>query len=76
MLRKSKGAAEVVAVLSGEEGNVLVWTDPDADRNESCSYSILPRHRLLYEEGSLLTGMESQAVNWSPGGILNRLLGA
>lgn len=75
VLRRSGNDTEVTAVLSGEPGNIIIWTDPNADMNTVYDYSILPRHRLLYESGVLLTGLESQAVTHSPGGFLNRMFG-
>lgn len=75
VLRRSGADTEVVAVLNGEAGNIIVWTDPEPDMNAVYEYSVLPRHRLLYESGSLLTGPESRAVTHSPGGFLNRIFG-
>ena len=75
VLRKSGEETEVAAVLSAEAGSVIVWSDPDADANAVYSYSILPRHRLLYESGTMLTGPESDSVSYSPGGLLNRIFG-
>lgn len=76
VLRRSGDDTEVVAVLNGEAGNVIVWTDPEPDLNTVYEYSILPRHRLLYESGVLLTGLESRSVTHSPGGFLNRMFGS
>lgn len=75
VLRRSEGETELAAVLGGEAGNVIVWSDTEAEKNKVYSYSILPRHRLLYESGVLLTGLESQSVTYSPGGFLNRIFG-
>ena len=74
ILRKTDAGSEVAAILSAEAGSVIVWADPEA-KGEACRYSVLPRHRLLYESGTLLTGMESAEVRYSPGGLLNRILG-
>ena len=74
ILRKTDAGSEVAAVLSAEEGSVIVWADPDSD-GTACRYSVLPRHRLLYASGTLLTGVESAEVRYSPGGLLNRILG-
>lgn len=73
VLRRSGETTDVAAVLNGEPGNIIIWTDPDPDMNTIYDYSILPRHRLLYESGTLLTGLESQAVTHSPGGFLSRM---
>ncbi len=72
ILRKTGAETEVAAVLSGEAGNVIVWSDPET--SGACSYSVLPRHRLLYESGTLLTGSESAEVKYRPDGLLNRIL--
>ena len=74
ILRKTDAGSEVAAVLSAEAGSVIVWADPDSD-GTACRYSVLPRHRLLYASGTLLTGVESAEVRYSPGGLLNRILG-
>lgn len=75
VLRRSGNETEVAAVLNGESGDVLVWTDSQLNSDTIYSYSILPRHRLLYESGVLLTGMESETVTHSPGGLFNRIFG-
>ena len=74
ILRKTDAGSEVAAILSAEAGSVIVWADPEA-KGEACRYSVLPRHKLLYESGTLLTGMESAEVRYSTGGLLNRILG-
>ena len=73
VLRRSGDETEIAAVLRGDAGNVVIWSDPDADMNAVQRYCVLPRHHLLYESGTLLAGPESNEVRWSPGGILNRL---
>ena len=75
LLRKSAARVEIAATLHGSPGELLRFADVDAAPNEAHEYTIIPRHRLLYEEGVLLTGEESPAVRYSPGGILNRLAG-
>lgn len=75
VLRRNGDQTEIAAVLSGDAGNVIVWADSQADPNAVYSYSILPRNRLLYESGIVLTGLESDAVTYSPGGLLNRVFG-
>ena len=75
VLRRSGTDTEAVAALSAEAGSVIVWSDPDADTGNVYSYSILPRHHLLYESGTMLTGPESRSVTYSPGGFLNRIFG-
>jgi hypothetical protein len=73
VLRRSGNDTEVAAVLNGEPGDIIIWTDTEADKNTRYDYSILPRHRMLYESGVLLTGLESLSVTYSPGGFLNRM---
>lgn len=75
VLRRSEGEMQIAAVLSAPSGEVIIWQDSEADASESHSYSVLPRHRLLYENGTLLTGMESQSVDYRPAGLWRRLFG-
>jgi len=76
VLRRHENETEIAAVLHSAPGNLIIWADTQANPDEFYSYSVLPRHRLLYESGTLLTGEESSSVNYSPGGLLNRILGA
>ena len=71
VLRSTAHASDVVAVLSGTEGEVLSYADQSADPLEYADYAILPRHKLLYEKNILLTGAESASVRYSPGGLAN-----
>ncbi len=73
VLRRQGNNTDIAAVLSADAGNVIVWTDPQADTNSVYNYSILPRNRLLYESGTVLTGKESNSVTYTPGGILNKI---
>ena len=75
ILRKTGDETEIVAEVSADAGNVIIWADPDADLDQVYSYSVLPRHRLLYESGTTLTGKESASVSYTPGGFLNRIFG-
>ena len=75
ILRKNGDKSEIAAVLASPRGNIIVWADTEADLNEAYEYSVLPRHRLLYESGTLLTGPESASVEYMPKGILNTLFG-
>ena len=75
VLRRSGDETEIAAILSGNAGDVIFWTDPEADPNAVHRYSVLPRHRLLYESGTLLTGPESREAVHSPGGLLSRIFG-
>lgn len=76
ILRTCDGTTEIIAALTGESGATLRFADAQADLSEAISYSVLPRHKLLYERGVLLTGKESAAVTYSPGGIMNLIFGS
>lgn len=76
ILRTCDGTTEIAAALTGESGATLRFADAQADLSEVISYSVLPRHRLLYERGVLFTGKESAAVTYSPGGIMNLIFGS
>lgn len=76
VLRSCGGVTDAVATLSGAEGDELRFADDTADLSETISYTVLPRHKLLYERGTLLSGKESAAVTYSPGGVMNLLFGS
>ena len=63
-------------MLTGLPGEVIRYADESHDLTERARYTVLPRHRLLYERGTLLTGDESAAVEYSPGGVLDWLFGS
>ena len=73
LIRHTDGRAEEVAVLRGEAGEVLQYTDGAADLSQIHEYSIIPRHALLYEEGETVTGAESLRVRYTPGGLLGHI---
>ncbi|MBQ3575313.1 MAG: transglycosylase domain-containing protein, partial [Clostridia bacterium] len=75
VIRKDGGTSDIAAVLNAEPGNAIVWCDADADPSQPHAYSILPRHRLMYECGTLLTGPESETLYYSPGNLFSRLFG-
>ena len=75
ILRRQGEESEAVAAVHADAGDIILWSDTQADLDEACSYSILPRHRLLYESGTLLTGMESASVEYRPAGLWDRLFG-
>lgn len=70
ILRTAVGKTDVVAVLTGKAGERLRFADMEADTTQPATYVVLPRHRLLYERGEWITGKESAAVAYSPGGLL------
>jgi len=76
VLRTIGGVTDVAATLTGTPGSVIRFADTEADLSTDVSYAILPRHRLLHEHGTLLTGKESAAVTYSPGGVMNLLFGS
>lgn len=71
ILRSVDDETIVAAVLSGKPGERLRFADTEADPSRRIRYTVLPRHKLLYERGEWLTGKESAAVTHSPGGILD-----
>lgn len=76
VIKKDGESSEIAVILSADAGNVIVWCDTEADSNRSLAYSILPRHRLLYEKGIVLTGRESNTVHYSSENLLRRLFGS
>jgi len=64
-----------LAALHGEAGQELRFADDTHDLTQSAEYTVLPRNALLYERGELLAGMQSTAVRYVPGGLLNKLMG-
>ncbi len=76
VLRACDGVTDIAGMLTGAPGDTLRFADTTADLTRNLTYSILPRHRLLHERGTLLTGKESAAVAYSPGGIMNLLFGS
>ncbi len=73
IVRNTNGKYDIVGILSGAAGEALSFTDTTADLNTEQTYTVIPRHRLLFEMGTLVTGAESMAVRYSPGGFLNGL---
>lgn len=75
LLRTTENETQIIATLTGAPGEILRYADESTDLTQTAQYTILPRHRLLFERGELLTGKESAAVTYSPGGILDWLSG-
>jgi 1A family penicillin-binding protein len=73
VVRNTGGAYDIVAILSGAAGERLSFADTAADLGTEHTYTVIPRHKLLFEMGTLVTGAESNAVRYSPGGLLNGL---
>lgn len=76
VLRSCNGVTRTVATLTGSAGELVRYADEEHDLSQYASYVILPRHRLLYEHGVLLTGKESAAVTYSPGGVMDWFFGS
>lgn len=76
VIKKDGEETEIAAILTAQAGDVIVWCDADADPNQPHEYSVLPRHRLLYESGSVLTGEESESVRYAPENLFSRLFGS
>ena len=76
ILRSTGGVTDIIATMTGAEGEVLRFSDEGADLSERISYTVLPRHKLLHERGILLSGKESAAVTYSPGGVMNLFFGS
>lgn len=75
LIRRDGDSAEVIATLTGEPGQSLRFADTQASLTDAHAYTVLPRHRLLYASGELLTGPESAPVVYSPGGLFSLFLG-
>jgi 1A family penicillin-binding protein len=73
VVRNTGGAYDIVGILSGAAGERLSFTDTGADLGAEHMYSVIPRHKLLFEIGKLVTGTESTTVRYTPGGLLNGL---
>lgn len=71
VLRTTARNSDVIATLSGAAGEVIRYADTSADLLQYADYTILPRHRLLFERNTLLTGPESASVRYCPGGLAN-----
>ncbi len=73
--RTVEGQSVEIAALRGEAGQELRFADDAADLSREAEYAVLPRNALLYESGTLLAGPQSTAVRYSPGGLLNTIMG-
>lgn len=75
LLRRADGRTEAVAVLTGEPGREVRFADTAHDLSRPADYTLLPRNARLFAAGTLLTGPQSAAVHYAPGGFLNALMG-
>ena len=76
ILRTRDGVTDILTALTGAEGELLRFADENADLSKHAEYSVLPRHRLLHERGVMLSGKESAAVAYSPGGMMSLFFGS
>ena len=77
VIRETDGSGEIAGVLRGTTGEKLVFEDMSADISREILYTVIPRHRILYEEGRLVTAEKSVRVKYQTGliGGISRLLG-
>ena len=75
LLRRCSGETREIAVLTGEPGQEVRFADTAHDLSQPADYVLLPRNALLYAAGTLITGMQSASVHYSPGGLLNAIMG-
>lgn len=75
LLRISDGGTKEIAVLTGEPGREIRFADVDHDVNQPADYVLMPRNALLHALGLVLTGPQSAAVHYVPGGLLNKIMG-
>jgi len=71
ILRKYRGMTEEAGVAEFADGKSVLFIDVNADVSQINTYSIIPRHKLLYASGVTLTGTESCSVTIEPDGIFN-----
>lgn len=75
VIRENSGTSAVIAVLECGAGEVIQYEDVPADTSQKNSYIVIPRHKLLYETGRLLTADYSTRVDYRPGGLLGDIAG-
>ena len=75
LTRASGGQTTELAVLGGSPGQELRFADTLHDLSQVADYVLLPRNRLAYESGELLSGAPSRAVRYAPGGLMNAIMG-
>lgn len=75
LYRRSEGIATEIAVLTGKPGSEIRYADTEHDIKYPAVYTVIPRNAYLNQNGISLTGHESNAVQYTPGGFLNKLMG-
>jgi len=71
IIRQCRGSSENIGTITCEYGLEASFTDEQADISQINTYTVIPRHRLLYECGQTLLGTESNPVEYVPAGMLN-----
>lgn len=75
VMRTVNGKSAEIAALQGSAGLELRFADETHDLAQEATYALLPRNARLYERGELLTGPQSASIRYTPGGLLNRIMG-
>lgn len=75
LMRTVNGETRQIAALQGEVEREIRYADTEHDLSQIARYTLLPRNALLYLSGILLTGPETPAVQYAPGGLLNAIMG-
>jgi len=75
LVRTSGGRTEEIAVLTGDPGREIRFADVDHDTSQPADYVLMPRNALLSALGMALTGPQSAAVHYTPGGLMNMIMG-
>ena len=75
LYRKSESHAAEIAVLTGKPGSEIRYADTEHDIKYPAVYTVIPRNAYLNQSGIALTGHESNAVQYVPGGFLNKIMG-
>lgn len=73
IIRKNGDVSELTAVVEGKNGETISYEDIASDISHAFTYSVIPRHKILYNLGITLTGPESPEIIHSPDGLLNSL---
>ena len=76
LLRRTEAGTREIAVLTGEPGQEIRYADVTCELSQPADYFLLPRNALLYAAGSLVPGIQSNAVHYAPGGLLDAIFGA
>ena len=71
IVRKCNGISETLDAVDGSIGDIIRYIDYSADTSQINIYTVIPRHRILHECGTVLMGPESKPVEYVPSGLLN-----